>query len=95
MGKKLRNQVFHVDEGMMIDKLVHERQYSDETAKLIDDEVESLITEATNRARLVLKANLKKLEQLKDKLLEKESMEADEVLELLKGSVMPKAAQLY
>ena len=31
---------------MMLDRLVHEREYSDETAKMIDDEVESLITEA-------------------------------------------------
>ena len=95
MGKKLRNQVFHVDEGMMLDRLVHERQYSDETAKVIDDEVEDLITEATNRARFVLKSNMKKLEQLKEKLLEKESIEATEVIELLKGSVMPKTAELY
>jgi cell division protease FtsH len=95
MGKKLRNQVFHVDEGMMMDRIMQERHYSDETAKLIDDEVESLITEATTRARLVLKANMKKLEELKVRLLEKESMEAEEVLELLKGSVMPKTAELY
>jgi ATP-dependent Zn protease len=54
-----------------------------------------LITEATNRARIVLKANMKKLEELKTRLLEKESMEAEEVLELLKGSVMPKTAELY
>ena len=66
MGKKLRDQVFHVDDGMMIDRLVHEREYSDETAKLIDDEVESLITEAANRARAVIKANLDKLEKLKE-----------------------------
>src|ERR1043165_3303903 len=58
MGKKLRDQVFHTDEGIMLEKLVHERQYSDETAKIIDDEVESLITEAANRARVVLKANM-------------------------------------
>ena len=71
MGKKLRNQVFHVDEGMMIDKLVNERDYSDETAKVIDDEVESLITEAANRARVVIKANLDKLEDLKTRLARK------------------------
>src|SRR5579864_9156145 len=65
MGKKLRDQVFQVDEGMMLERLVHERQYSDETAKIIDDEVESLITEAANRARAVIKANREKLEKLK------------------------------
>jgi cell division protease FtsH len=95
MGKKLRNQVFHVDDGMMLDRLVHERDYSDETAKVIDDEVEALITEATNRAHAVIKANVEFLRKLKDRLLEKETVEAEEVKELLHGSHMPKAAALY
>ncbi len=89
MGNKLRDQVFHVDEGMMLERMVHERQYSDETAKIIDDEVESLITEAAHRAREVIKANKNKLEDLKDALLKKETVEADEVLEILKGSKLP------
>jgi cell division protease FtsH len=80
---------------MMIDKLVHERDYSDETAKIIDDEVENLITEAANRARAVIKANMSHLEKLKDKLLEKETVDADEVLEVLKGAKLPQAAALY
>ncbi len=91
---KLRNQVFHVEEGMMLERMVHERQYSDETAKLIDDEVESLITEAANRARDVIKANVQKLEALKDRLIDKETIEADEVKKVLEGAVMPKAALL-
>lgn len=95
MGKRLRNQVFHVDEGMMLEKLVHERQYSDETAKIIDDEVEALITEATVRAREVLKVNLNKLEALKVALLERETVEADEAIKILEGSVMPREAALY
>jgi len=95
MGNKLRDQVFHVDEGMMIDKLVHEREYSDETAKIIDDEVENLITEATRRATAVIKNNRTKLDHLKDKLIEKETIEADEVIEILKGTVLPKGAELY
>lgn len=95
MGKKLRNQVFKVDDGMMLDRIMHERQYSEDTAKLIDDEVEALITEAANRARIVIKANLKKLEELKAALLEKETLEAEEVVKILEGSTMPKAAALY
>jgi cell division protease FtsH len=74
MGKKLRDQVFHTDDGMMLDRLVHEREYSDETAKVIDDEVEALISEAATRARLVIKANTAKLKALKDRLLEKETI---------------------
>jgi len=79
----------------MLDRLVHERQYSDETAKVIDDEVEELINEATRRAQAVLKANTAKLEELKKALMEKETVEAEEVVKILEGTHMPKAAALY
>lgn len=95
MGSKLRDQVFHVDDGMMLDKLVHERNYSEDTAKLIDKEVEDLISEAANRARLVIKHNLAKLEALKERLLEKETVDADEVKEVFKGAKLPSEAKLY
>lgn len=89
MGSKLQDQVFHVDEGMMLERMVHERTYSDDTAKVIDQEVEALITEAATRARAVIKANRKQLDALKDRLLEKETVEAEEVLEILKDSKLP------
>ena len=95
MGKQLRDQVFKTDDGMMLDRLVHEREYSDDTAKVIDREVEDLITEAANRARIVIKANRDKLDALKERLLQKETVEAEEVAEVLKGAHMPKAAALY
>lgn len=95
MGKKLRDQVFRADEGTMMDRMVHDRDYSDDTAKLIDQEVEALITEAANRAREVIKANLKPLEALKDHLLEKETIDDVEVAEVLKNAKMPQAAALY
>ncbi|HSD56136.1 MAG TPA: ATP-dependent zinc metalloprotease FtsH, partial [Candidatus Saccharimonadales bacterium] len=95
MGKGLRNQVFKIEDGMMLDRMVHEREYSDETAKLIDDEVEALIKEAADRARTVIKANRHKLDELKDALLEKETVEADDVKKILHGTSMPKAAALY
>ncbi len=95
MGKKLRDQVFHVDEGMMLDRMVHERLYSDETAQTIDQEVEDLIKEAADRARIVIKGNLSHLKALKDALLEKETVEAEQVIELLKGTKLPKTAELY
>jgi len=95
MGKKLRDQVFKIDDGMMLDRLVHEREYSDETAKVIDDEVEALITEAANRARAVIKANRTHLEKLKDLLIEKETVDGTEAEAVLAGSHLPKDAALY
>lgn len=95
MGDKLRDQVFHEDSGgMMIDRMVHQRPYSEDTAKLIDDEVEGLINEAGVRAEHVLKANMTYLTKLKDALLKKETLEAKTVITILKGSKMPKNAEL-
>jgi ATP-dependent Zn protease len=54
-----------------------------------------LITEAANRARAVIKNNQDKLEALKNSLLEKETVEAEEVLKIFKGAKMPKEAALY
>lgn len=95
MGKNLRDQVFHSDEGMMMDRMMHEREYSEDTAKLIDQEVKLLLTEAAGRARVVIKANMPQLEALKDRLLEKETVDADEVAEILASTKMPAAAALY
>ena len=95
MGTKLRDQVFQVDEGMMMERLVHESNQSENTKNVIDQEVEALITEAANRARVIIKANVSKLEALKDRLIEKETVEADEVAELFTGAQLPKAAALY
>ena len=94
-SKKLRNQVFHVESGMMFERMTHEKQYSEETAKLIDDEVESLIAESATRARDVIKSNLKYLEKLKTELLEKETIDAEDVVRICKGSRLPKSAALY
>jgi cell division protease FtsH len=95
MGDKLRDQVFHVESGMMFERMTHEKQYSEDTAKIIDDEIEALVTEAAVRAREVIKANLKYLELLKKTLLDKETIEAEEVIKIVEGSHLPKAAALY
>ena len=94
MGTKLRDQVFHVESGLMFDRMTHEKQYSEETAKIIDEEIESLITEAANRAREVIKANVKYLEKLKDALLASETLEAEAVVKIFEGTHLPKLATL-
>ena len=96
MGRGLRDQVFHQDEGgMMFDRMVHDRPYSENTQEEIDKEVETLIKEAAKRAETVIKHNVKQLEALKDALLEKETLEGDETAEVIKGAKMPKEAALY
>lgn len=96
MGTKLRDQSFHEDEGgLMMDRITREKPYSEKTAEEIDREVKDLIDEAANRAREIITNNRSYLEKLKDALLEKETLEADEVADLLKDAVMPESAKLY
>ncbi len=96
MGKGLRDQVFHEDNGgLMFDKMTRERPYSDETAKMIDEEVAQLITEAKHRAMLVLKENRSFLDKLAEALLKEETLEEPEVDEILKGTKLPKEAKLH
>ena len=96
MGKSLRDQVFHEDNGgLMFDKMTRERPYSDETAKLIDQEVSQLINEAKQRAMLVLKANRTFLDKLAEALLKDETLEETAVDEILKGTKLPKEAKLH
>jgi cell division protease FtsH len=96
MGSKLRDQVFHDDNGgMVFDKMTHERPYSDDTAKEIDREVEALIKEASQRAEIVITKNRKHLDALADALLEDETLEETEVNKILKNAVLPKEVMLH
>ena len=96
MGTALRDQVFHDDNGgMVFDKMTHERPYSDDTAKQIDIEVRNLVEEARTRARAVLLANRKSLDELAKALLKEETIEEQGVIDILKDAVLPKEAKLY
>ncbi len=96
MGSKLRDQVFHEDNGgMVFDKITHERPYSDATAKLIDEEVEQLIKEASKRAEVVITANRASLDTLAQALLKDETLEEVAVEEALKDAKLPKEAMLH
>jgi cell division protease FtsH len=91
MGEKLRNQVFHEDEGsMMFDRMVHSKSYSENTAQQIDNEIKALIEEAVERARKIIIVNKTELEKLKDALLEKETLDEEEARFVLKDAKCPK-----
>lgn len=96
MGKGLRDQVFHEDSGgMVFDKITHERPYSDDTAKLIDREVELLIKEAGQRAETVIRHNMASLEALAQALLKEETLEEEMVEKILKDTTLPKEVMLH
>lgn len=59
------------------------RNYSDETARLIDTEIMALIEDAETRAREIIITNRSALEKLADLLQEKEVINREEMLALL------------
>ncbi|MDR2524330.1 MAG: ATP-dependent zinc metalloprotease FtsH [Candidatus Nomurabacteria bacterium] len=96
MGTKLRDRAFHSEEGgLMFDKMTRDRPYSDKTAEEIDREVNELLGEAVQRAREVIKANRKALDALAQALLERETIDEEEINQVLKGAKLPTSAKLY
>jgi cell division protease FtsH len=96
MGSKLRDRAYSDEEGgLMFDKMTRERNYSDKTAEEIDNEIDEILTEATSRAREVLKANRLILDKLAKELLKHETLDDEQVKILLKGAKLPTKAKLY
>lgn len=93
MGKQLRDQVFNSDEVNFFGDRA--KMYSEKTSELIDAEIEALNKEANARAEAVLNANRKALDELAEALLEKETLEEDEVTKILKDTKLPAAAKLH
>ncbi|NJO42913.1 MAG: ATP-dependent metallopeptidase FtsH/Yme1/Tma family protein [Cyanobacteria bacterium CRU_2_1] len=73
--------------GMFLGRdIVAERDFSEETAAAIDDEVRNLVDQAYRRAKAVLQENREVLDHLADMLIERETVDAEELQELLATS---------
>jgi cell division protease FtsH len=68
------------------------RDYSEYTAVEIDNEVKRLVTENYERAKTLIKNNMKALKALADALLEKESLDAPEIDRIVQSSISPSPA---
>jgi cell division protease FtsH len=58
-------------------------EYSDETARAIDNEVREILTDAYERAKSVLKSNMESLHRMAAALLEREVLDSREIDELI------------
>ena len=58
--------------------LAHAKEYSEETAAIIDEETKRIVDTGYNRAKQILSDNIDKLHKVAGVLLEKEKIEADE-----------------
>ncbi|MDV2994181.1 MAG: ATP-dependent zinc metalloprotease FtsH 3 [Chroococcidiopsis sp. SAG 2025] len=72
--------------------IVAERDFSEETAAVIDEEVHQLVDTAYKRAKSVLTNNRAILDRLAQMLVEKETVDADELQELLANNDVRTAA---
>ena len=94
MGDKTRNLVFpSEDTGYYT--ISTGKPYSEKTAELIDEEIAQFTNEAARRAELVLQANRKVLDRVAEALLEKESLEEEDLKDIFDGATLPERAKLH
>jgi cell division protease FtsH len=64
------------------------RDYSEETARLIDDEIRTIITESYEKAKDIIQKNMATLHQLASTLLEKEVLDGNQIDQIIKGEMV-------
>lgn len=77
------------DEVFLGRDMAHIKDYSDETAKLIDLEVKRILGEAYGRAKTILQENIELLHTVSQALIDRETLTGDEVTKLIKGEPLP------
>ena len=70
-------------------ELIHNKDYGEETAKLIDAEVRRFVEDAYERATELLKENLDALEAIAQALLDRETITGDDIDLLMEGKELP------
>ena len=65
-----------------------QRDYSEDMAKIIDEEVVKIVRKAQKTAERILKKDIAKLHSIADALLEKETINGDDVLAIVGGKKM-------
>ena len=91
MSQKLGPRTFGKRESLVFlgRDISEQRDYSERIAEMIDDEVRELIDRARDSARAILSANRDKLDVLANTLIEKETIEGEELQAALRGETLP------
>jgi cell division protease FtsH len=66
-------------------EISHPREYSENTAQLIDEEVREIIDRQLNKSRELMSSNKDKLELIAKALLERETLEGTEIKRIVEG----------
>ena len=73
-------------------EIAQHRDYSEETAIRIDEQVRKLVEDGYNRARQIISERSDALVRIAEALLEREVLDGNEVLDLIAGKTLPKLA---
>jgi cell division protease FtsH len=65
-------------------EVARQKDYSEETALLIDAEIKRIVVECASRAKQILEENIEKLHALARALLERESLDGEEIARILR-----------
>jgi cell division protease FtsH len=88
LSEKLGPLMYAEDEGEVFlgrSSASHSKAHSGETAKIIDEEIKRIIDDCYGRAKRILEENRDKLELMKDALLEYETIDADQIGDIMAG----------
>jgi cell division protease FtsH len=70
-------------------QITRHKNYSDETAVMIDEEVKAIVERAMERAERILNENIHLLHKLSAALLEREILDANEIDTIIRGDELP------
>lgn len=70
------------------------KDYSESTAQVIDQEVNRIISECLNEAKKMIMDNFEKFDSLAKYLIERESLNAEEILMIFNGESLPPLASI-
>ncbi len=65
------------------------RDFSEETGRMIDEEVKKIINSCMKKAETLLSENIDKLHNLSNALLERENLDSEEIDKVLRGEALP------
>jgi cell division protease FtsH len=72
-------------------EVARQKDYSEETALAIDSEIKRIVVECAGRAKQILEDNIEKLHALARALLERESLDSEEIARILRAQPFTEA----
>jgi cell division protease FtsH len=87
LSEKLGPMTFSDDDGEVFlgRSVTQHKTVSDETAHVIDEEVRTIVSSNYSRAKAILEANIEKLHAMADALIEFETLDTDQIDDIMDG----------